>query len=313
MSRTPIPSLLWIDDEVTETDPTARILQHEGYRVALAATAEEGIQQIRRGSHDLIMLDYRLPDADGIQLIPRINDEHRRTPIVMISGYADPQLIVAAMRAGAVDYKVKPVDGDTLAQELRRLLGPPFCQTDLSDEGREAESLEADARAAISSPGRIVDVLLDRRVPLSVLPDWATALRGVLAVHVDPEERIRLVSEALTRAREAPRLRDPRICDVLDQIVRTGTKLSLSEFAACSGLSQSHISHSLSAATGLSAHGWCQAATLLYVFRQMVETDEQVSQIAYQIGYQHASQLNRDFKRFFGLPPLRLRRRLKSP
>lgn len=100
----PVIDLLLVEDDEIDREAIRRHLGAE-YRVHEAATGQEALQWCQGLRPDCILLDYRLPDGDGIALLP--NFLSRFIPVVVTTGVESPEVIVEAMREGAQDYLVK--------------------------------------------------------------------------------------------------------------------------------------------------------------------------------------------------------------
>jgi signal transduction histidine kinase len=109
--------ILVVDDNALDRELVRRLLPRE-HRVCEAATAREAERCLVEQSVDLVLLDNRLPDVDGIDLLPLFADRH--LPVVMLTEIEAPELIVEAMTRGAQDYLVK---GALTSESLRRAIG----------------------------------------------------------------------------------------------------------------------------------------------------------------------------------------------
>ena len=101
--------ILIIDDEKDNTEIIKDILEDVNYTTVLARSAIEAKAIVAQNSFDLILLDVWMPGQDGISLLSEWHSEGFSTPIVMMSGHAEPSDIVKAMKLGATDFLKKPL------------------------------------------------------------------------------------------------------------------------------------------------------------------------------------------------------------
>jgi DNA-binding NtrC family response regulator len=115
-----MPHLLLVDDDPEALDWLSELAKAEGFTVATGDSLRAARIQMSRLQPDVLLTDLQLPDGQGIELV---NDlEHREsTEVVMITGHASVESAVEALRAGATDYLVKPVDVERLKSILRRV------------------------------------------------------------------------------------------------------------------------------------------------------------------------------------------------
>ena len=101
--------ILIIDDEKDNTEIIKDILEDVNYTTVLARSAIEAKAIVAVNSFDLILMDVWMPGQDGISLLSEWHSEGLSTPIVMMSGHAEPSDIVRAMKLGATDFLKKPL------------------------------------------------------------------------------------------------------------------------------------------------------------------------------------------------------------
>ena len=101
--------ILIIDDEKDNTETIKDILEDVSYTTMLARSAAEAKAVIAANDFDLILMDVWMPGQDGISLLSEWHSEGFNTPVVMMSGHAEPSDIVRAMKLGAVDFLKKPL------------------------------------------------------------------------------------------------------------------------------------------------------------------------------------------------------------
>jgi DNA-binding NtrC family response regulator len=107
-------NILVIDDEETIRDACSQVLKKEGYSVKTAEDGIEGLRLFRTEFFHAVLLDLKLPDMDGMEILSRIKEEHPKTAVIIITGYATIDSAIEAMKRGASDYLSKPFTPEQL-------------------------------------------------------------------------------------------------------------------------------------------------------------------------------------------------------
>jgi len=116
------PQILVVDDDETIRTTMKAILQDEGYIVDLAATGKEAIQKTQEKNYNIALLDIRLPDMEGIELLKLLKDGIPKTRKIMVTGYPSMQNAISAVNKNADAYLLKPVDVEKLLQMIKEQL-----------------------------------------------------------------------------------------------------------------------------------------------------------------------------------------------
>ncbi len=114
--------ILVVDDEANVGASLRLVLEGAGYAVEICRTAAECRRQVARARADAYLLDVRLPDGNGIDLVPLVHQKYPQAPVVMISGHGTIADAVAATPAGAFDFLEKPLGRDRLLLVLKNAL-----------------------------------------------------------------------------------------------------------------------------------------------------------------------------------------------
>jgi two-component system nitrogen regulation response regulator GlnG len=109
-------TILVIDDEQSVRYSFKRVLAGDHLQVATAASAAEGRKMLRELSPDVIVLDLQLPDGNGLDLFREIHQEDPKRPVIFVTAHGTTETAIEAMKSGAFDYLVKPLDLEKLSQ-----------------------------------------------------------------------------------------------------------------------------------------------------------------------------------------------------
>jgi two-component system response regulator AtoC len=163
--------VLVVDDEDLIRWSISERLRSDGHEVVEAGTAAEALEKAQLGV-DLVLLDYKLPDEDGLTVLRKIREIDPDTLVIMLTAHKGVETIVVAMKAGAFDYVTKPFDLEDVAvrvshalettrlrRELRALkstLAAPFGLESIIGESAAMQRLKALVRRVASSPSSTV-------------------------------------------------------------------------------------------------------------------------------------------------------------
>lgn len=112
--------ILIVEDDPVQAEVVEQVLTEAGYKVRTAATKAESKEVLREGGLDVALLDYQLPDGNGLELLEWIRQEGPSIPVVFLTGEGSEEVALQALGRGAIDYLVKsPSAYEDLPQRLR--------------------------------------------------------------------------------------------------------------------------------------------------------------------------------------------------
>ena len=134
--------ILIIDDERAIRNTLKEILEFEGYEIDLAENGRVGVEKAKGGGYDLIYSDVKMPEMDGLEVLDTLQKEEAcECPIVMISGHADVETAVTALKNGAYDFIEKPLDLNRLLVTTKNALEQKHLKAENSRSKQEISAL----------------------------------------------------------------------------------------------------------------------------------------------------------------------------
>ena len=121
-ARDPGKTVVIIDDDRNILELTSLILSKNGFQPYVAARASEGFELISRHSPELVLLDYMMPEMDGLSALQRIKSRFPETYVVMFTGKGSEEVAVELMKNGASEYILKPFNNRNLVERLENVL-----------------------------------------------------------------------------------------------------------------------------------------------------------------------------------------------
>lgn len=206
------PTILVIDDEVEICSFLEDLLTPAGYTVYTANRPEEGLKKVEQLRPDVVLLDLKLPDMNGVEVLRRIKTFDDTIAVIMMTGFGTMESAMAAMRLGAFDYITKPFD----LAHLRSLINDALTQR----TGRFLDDLSSGGEALTEEEGAFLDSIRPCQGERPCL--WEVAVRTLLLgdlqflrewterADVTEEDKAnldrlrRIVANAIRRKREQP-------------------------------------------------------------------------------------------------------------
>ncbi len=111
--------VLIVDDEAAIRESLETLLEMEGYQVATAISGEECLARIADQPFDLVLLDYALPERNGLEVLHDLREHDPQLPVIMVTAYGTVENAVKAMQAGATNFIQKPWDNEKLLADVR--------------------------------------------------------------------------------------------------------------------------------------------------------------------------------------------------
>ena len=114
--------ILVVDDEDALRTVLSAELEGEGYQVGTAADGQEAINILGSSVFDLILLDIKMPNVDGFEVLRFVKEKHPKTKVIMLTGFADLKNAIESKKLGAEDFVSKPYDLVDLLTTVERVL-----------------------------------------------------------------------------------------------------------------------------------------------------------------------------------------------
>ncbi len=153
--------ILIVDDEKLIRWSMAQALQDVGHVVEQAENAEEALEAVRREVPDLVLLDYKLPDRSGTEILPELRQIAPRMPVIMVTAHASVPGAVEALKGGVCDYIGKPFEINDLLQATARALEASRLHDVVEWHGGQALKMMGGGQIVANSPAmkKVADIV----------------------------------------------------------------------------------------------------------------------------------------------------------
>ena len=112
--------VLIAEDEATFARTVARFLEGRGHEVRVCGTGKAALKALSEAEWDVLLLDLRLPDAEGVDILARVRQEHADIQTIIVTGFSNVESAIASMRLGAFDYLTKPPNFEELTMRVEK-------------------------------------------------------------------------------------------------------------------------------------------------------------------------------------------------
>ncbi len=113
--------ILIVEDEETQRDLLEGLLNKEGYTATGAGNGEDALRLLRDHTFEIVLLDYKLPDTDGLTVLKKLKEMNPEIQVIMITAFGSIENAVSALKEGAFEYLTKPIDLDDLLFKIRKV------------------------------------------------------------------------------------------------------------------------------------------------------------------------------------------------
>jgi two-component system response regulator AtoC len=137
-------SILVADDDASIRSLLRQLLTDEGYSITEAATGTEVIAQVGESSPDLVIMDVRMPELDGIEALPKVKTASPKTSVLIMTAFGSSNAAIKAMELGAFDYITKPFELDKISHTVKRAF-------DYQDLAQEVEVLRDEISSLVQT------------------------------------------------------------------------------------------------------------------------------------------------------------------
>lgn len=306
--------VLWIEDDPDSIESCTDLLRLEGVHIESVASGMLGIAVGVARAFDLILLDLRLPDLSGQEVLHELRRAGVAAPVAVISGFLTRDASAEATRLGAIACVNKPVFCEDITPLVRSVQRgtPPAVPPASTAASNEQQSGVAALVHAIEHSRHLTNasVAISRALLVALVdPTLSTMAYGICArafrlLCAERDFTPAMLENIMMKASVGARGNCPTIvARALADIERLAAFERSPERATVTELQPAAVRQRLKAWTGRSYRDWKRVLRIRPALDLLVATDEQIAQIAYKLGYEHASQLDHDFGEVLGVSP----------
>jgi DNA-binding NtrC family response regulator len=170
------PAILVVDDDEVMRQTLSDVLRKRGYAVSTAETGGQTISSIKKQLFDLILLDIRLPDMDGLDVLKRIKEIESDLMVIVMTAYSDVQTAVMAIKSGAYDYIDKPFELEELKILIQKALETQSLKNEIRRLQRQGGERHQDIEIFGNSP--LIKNVIELIEMISQTPRTSVLIQG---------------------------------------------------------------------------------------------------------------------------------------
>ena len=145
-------NILIVDDDINICKILVKFLEKKGYQADSKTNARDAIELVKKSTFDVVLIDFRLPDEDGVNLMKKVKIFQPKAKVIIITGYSDVKIAVKAMKTGAFDYITKPLQPDEILFTIKEAINHKEKKT----ENQSKSSVKTEIITGISTASKKV-------------------------------------------------------------------------------------------------------------------------------------------------------------
>lgn len=206
--------ILLVDDDpaLLQALPRAVSLRMSNVQVHTAASAPQALELLHQHEYDAIVSDIKMPGMDGLALLAMTSQQYPEVPVLLITGHGEHDLAIRALRGGAYDYLLKPIDRDDLLASLSRALHTRRLQREIQVQQQALEHYALDLERLVEQRTR--ELKAAQTANEAVLSTMGDELNPILAQLKQATQQI----EAYLPAAGKPRTLDQSLADMMNAL-----------------------------------------------------------------------------------------------
>jgi two-component system, sensor histidine kinase and response regulator len=206
--------ILLVDDDpaLLQALPRAVSMRMSNVQVHTAASATQALELLHQREYDAIVSDIKMPGMDGLALLAITSQQYPEVPVLLITGHGEHDLAIRALRGGAYDYLLKPIDRDDLLASLSRALHTRRLQQEIQVQQQALEHYALDLERLVEQ--RTSELRAVQTANEAVLSTMGDELKPILAQLKQATQQI----EACLPATGKPRTLDQSLADMISAL-----------------------------------------------------------------------------------------------
>jgi putative two-component system response regulator len=224
-------TVLFVDDDQDLLEMLLLHFNNDDYRIITADNAHEALDCLDRTAIDIVLTDIKMPGMDGLELAGKIHDGYPDMPVLIMTAYSEIEVAVSAIKRGAFDFIMKPLNLDYLAHSLNK--AKMFCEIHVLEKNYK-RSLESEVQKKTAQLQDLNREIIHRLTVVAEYRDTDTGMHNLRIGHFAEiiAKKLDLPPEFIEKIKLASCLHDIGKVAILDSVLLKRGALNTEEFAS---------------------------------------------------------------------------------
>jgi DNA-binding response OmpR family regulator/mannose-6-phosphate isomerase-like protein (cupin superfamily) len=221
-------NILIVDDDQDLSEFMVELLVKEGYKVSAVTNINDALYRLKNDIFDIVLLDLKLHDRDGVAAISEINEVSHHSKIIIITGYPSVESAISTMKDGAIDYLKKPFKNEELLNIIRNNINLEVKNNILSKLGEKIKAIRKGKGIKIkqlSARSGLTESSISMIENAKISPSMTTIHKIAVALSIHPIELFEIEKHkkwTITRKAERTRLQFANEDNSLESLIKDG-------------------------------------------------------------------------------------------